>query len=367
MKVHQLLSGAGPHDAITTEARAFRARFREWGWGGGDHAARIAPGVDGSISPLTRLRPAAEDVLLIHHSAGAPRLDELLAMPNPKLLLYHNVTPAGWLWEHAPLVGVQCAIGREQLPRLLASADVAAADSDFNAGELRRLGATQPEVIPLLVDLDRLGPSTPEVVAARNGATPSAGPTILFVGRLSPHKRQDEVIRAFAAYRRHRAPDARLVLVGDPITTAYAELLRQLADAVAPGAVAIETGLGSAELGERYRSADAFLCLSEHEGFCIPLLEAFRFGLPVIARPAGAVPEVAGDAALLVEDRDPATVAELLHLAVTDAGLRAELRRRGQARLERFAPELVAERLREVVERTAQGGQARGGGPAASS
>jgi len=178
---------------------------------------------------------------------------------------------------------------------------------------------------------------------------------VLFVGRLSPHKRQDELIRVFAQYRRHRAPGARLMLVGDPITTGYLELVHNLAQQLAPGAVTIESGLSEAALGDRYRAADAFLCLSAHEGFCIPLLEAFHFGLPVIARPAGAVPETAGDAALLVDDEDPAVVAELLHLAVTDGELRTELARRGRARLEQYAPDLIAQRLRAAVEATAAG------------
>jgi glycosyltransferase involved in cell wall biosynthesis len=176
---------------------------------------------------------------------------------------------------------------------------------------------------------------------------------VLFVGRLSPHKRQDELIKAFSLYRRHRAPDARLVLVGDPITTGYLQLLRDLADALAPGAVTIETGLSESALGDRYRAADVFLCLSEHEGFCIPLLEAFHFGVPVIARPAGAVPETVGSAALLLDDRDPAVIAELLHLVVTDSGLRAELARRGRTRLEAYAPDVVAARLRAAVEAVA--------------
>jgi glycosyltransferase involved in cell wall biosynthesis len=345
MNVHQVLSGAGPHDAITTEALAFRSQFQRWGWGGHDHAGRIAPGLNGAIAELPRLAPAPEDVLLLHHSARAPRLRELLMLPNRKLLLYHNVTPAEWLWDQAPLVAVQCAIGREQLPELVRAADVTAADSVFNAAELRTWGAADTEVIPLLVDLSRLG---------RPVKSPPPGPpTILFVGRLSPHKRQDAVIKAFALYRRHRAPDARLILVGDPLTTGYAEFLRALADQLAPGAVTIESGLDESELGERYRAAHAFLCLSEHEGFCIPVLEAFQFGLPVIARPAGAVPEVAGDAALLTDDPDLALVAELLHLAITDAPLRAELRARGQERLAAYAPDVVASRLRAAVEATA--------------
>jgi glycosyltransferase involved in cell wall biosynthesis len=298
------------------------------------------------------LRVRGDDVLLIHHSAGTPRLHELLALPNPKLLLYHNVTPASWLWEHAPLVGVQCAIGREQLPELVRAVDVTVCDSEFNAAELRALGATRTEVVPLLVDRDRLGPARTQ--QTDRAGVPDGPPTVLFVGRLAPHKRQDEVIRAFALYRRHRAPDARLVLVGDPITPAYAELLRGLGDALAPGAVTIESGLTANALGDRYREAHAFVCLSEHEGFCIPVLEAFHFGLPVIARPAGAIPEVVGEAALLVEDGDLAVVAELLHLALSDPQLRRELRRRGEARLERYEPTGVAERLRRAVLQTAE-------------
>src|SRR5947209_9459897 len=129
------------------------------------------------------------------------------------------------------------------------------------------------------------------------------------------------------------------MLVGDPIAPGYTDSLHALAGALAPGAVTIESGLEARELGDRYRSASTFLCLSAHEGFCIPLLEAFHFGLPVIARPAGAVPETVGNAALLADDDDPAILAELLHLTASDEQLRSELRRRGEARLERFSPE----------------------------
>ncbi|MDQ6778631.1 MAG: glycosyltransferase [Actinomycetota bacterium] len=349
MRIHQLLSGAGPHDAITSEAVSFRARFRDWGWDGKDYAVHVAPGLNGHVRMLKRFKPGPEDVLLLHHSAGAPRLRELLTLPNRKLLLYHNVTPAPWFWEHAPNVAVQCAVGREQLSALVRSVDLAAADSAFNAAELEALGATRTAVIPLLVDYARLGPPRTEVTG------PASPPTVIFVGRLSPHKHQDEVIRAFALYRRYRAPDARLILVGDPISSRYLEFLRNLAESLAPGAVSIEHALSNAELGERYRAAHVFLCLSAHEGFCIPVLEALSQGLPVIARPAGAIPETTGDAAILVDDPDLAVIAELVHLAVTDAELRAELRRRGEQRLALYSPDRVADRLREAVETATRG------------
>jgi glycosyltransferase involved in cell wall biosynthesis len=347
MIVHQLLSGAGPRDAVTTEALAFRARFRAWGWEGGDHAARYVPGLVDGFASAARLRPRPDEVVIVHHSAGWPRLSDVLSLPGAKLLRYHNVTPARWLWNDAPVVAAQCAVGRQQLPPLARSATRIAAVSQFNAVELERAGtARTPDVVPLLREVSSNGLISPR----RAGP-----PTVLFVGRLSPHKRQDDAIRAFALYRRYRQADARLVLVGDPVTERYEAQLRALADELAPGAVRFESGLSEHELAERYRSAHAFLCLSAHEGFCIPLLEAFRFGVPVVARPAGAVPEVVADAGLLVEDDDLAVVAELLHLVITDQQLRARLRERGAARAESFAPERVAQKLRAVVEATAAG------------
>jgi len=158
------------------------------------------------------------------------------------------------------------------------------------------------------------------------------------------------VIRAFALYRRRHAPDARLVLVGVPAMPELDAALRRLADDLAPGAVTFESELEPAALLERYRAAHAFLCLSEHEGFCVPLLEAFHFGVPVIARPSGGIAEVAGDAALLLsEDDDFSTIAELLRIAVSDAGLRAELRGRAAARLDEYAYARTADRLRDAL------------------
>ena len=153
-----------------------------------------------------------------------------MELPARKLLLYHNITPPEWLWAAAPVVAAHCEIGRAQLPaagRLRSTPR--RRTRTFNASELRAVGAGEVTVVPLLVDPARLGAPAPE--------RPAAPPNVLFVGRLSPHKRQDEVIRAFALLRADRAPDARLTLVGDPITSAYAESLHRLGEELAPGAV----------------------------------------------------------------------------------------------------------------------------------
>jgi glycosyltransferase involved in cell wall biosynthesis len=336
--VHQVLSGAGPVDAVTTQAARWRERFTAWGWGGRDVAVHIDPRMNGAIRPLKELRPQPHDVLLLHYSAYAPKLRSLLDLPNRTLLLSHNVTPARWFWDFEPTVAIHCALGRRQLPEFAQRADLVAGVSAYNA---RELGADT--VIPILFDATRLGPPGPDT-------PPSGPPQLLFVGRLAPHKRQDELIRVLALLRRHRLPDARLTLVGEPLNAHYRQRLSDLAATLAPGAVTLESGLSTEQLAQRFRDAHAFVSLSEHEGFCIPLLEAFHMGVPVVARPAGGVPEVAGDAALLAGDRDPAVIAELVALAVEDQPLRDELIDRGRARLPAYAPDAAAAAMRAAIE-----------------
>jgi glycosyltransferase involved in cell wall biosynthesis len=345
VNVHQILSGAGPVDAVTNQARAFRGLMRGWGWGGIDVASSIDPRMGRSVRPLRALAPAPDDVLLFHYSAYAPKLERFLELPNPKLLISHNVTPARWFWDIDAQLAIECSLGRRRLPRFAREVDLAAGVSAYNAAELREAGARETTVIPILFDPARLGACGPD---ARSGP-----PVVLFVGRLTPHKRQDELIRVFALYRRHRAPDARLTLVGEPVNDAYGAALATLAEELAPGAVSFERGLSRDALADRYRRAHVLCCLSEHEGFCIPVLEAMHFGVPVIARPVGGIPEVAGDAALLAPERDPAVLAELLQLAASDTELREELRRRGRARVAAYDPDAAVRALRAAVEQVA--------------
>jgi glycosyltransferase involved in cell wall biosynthesis len=346
VNVHQLIAGAGPVDAVTNQGLAWRRRFTEWGWGGGDFAEEISPGMERhAVRFIKHFKPEPGDRVLIHYSGFARGLEAALDGPSRTLVLSHNITPADYFWAHEPLAAVRCSLAPEQLLRMARAADVAAGVSQFNADELAAGGVADPDVIPILFDRTKL----PAV--ADPGARPDGPPTILFVGRLAPHKRQDLVIRAFALYRRLHAPDARLVLVGMPIHPEYEARMRAFAEEVAPGAVTFAIGVPTAELHAHFAAAHAFLCLSEHEGFCIPLLEAFHFGIPVLARRAGGVPEVAGDAGLILEPEDSlGVVAELLHVVVGDAPLRRELATRAAARLAAYDAETVAAKMRNRLE-----------------
>jgi glycosyltransferase involved in cell wall biosynthesis len=349
VNVAQVLCAAGPVDAVTNQGLACRRLYARWGWSGHDYAAIRAPELQrGAYEPLGAFDARGVDALVVHYSGYSPEVGELLTDPSlarRTLLISHNITPARWFWEHEPFEGVRCTLGPGQLAELAGAVRVVAGVSEFNAREIRTgSGREDVRVIPVLFDRARLGPPRPPEAPA------GAAPTILFVGRLAPHKRQDLVIAAAGAYRARHQADARLRLVGVPMSPDYGRWLAELGERLAPGAVTIESGIMAAEVADRYRAADVFLCLSEHEGFCIPLLEAFHFGVPVIARDAGAIAEVAGDAALLLDGADDvATVAELLAIAVADGELRAELRARGERRLSVYDLDRTAARLREAV------------------
>ncbi len=231
MRVHQVLSGAGPFDAVSNQARAFRSLFAAWGWGGTDVAAGIDPRVGKAFAPLAALDPAPGDTLLLHYSAYAPKLRGVLERPQRKVLLSHNVTPARWFWDYEPRIAIQCALGRQQLPEYAAACDVVAGVSAYNAAELG-----SDRVVPILFDPTGLG--APRTVEPEE-------PRLLFVGRLAPHKRQDELIRLVAQLRANGVPDATLTLVGEPMKPWYLDELRAPGRRARPGCGDLQDGPGS--------------------------------------------------------------------------------------------------------------------------
>ncbi|MBA2792538.1 MAG: glycosyltransferase [Thermoleophilaceae bacterium] len=338
--VHQVVTGAGPYDAVSEQMRAWRRLLAKAGHGGGDFAGQIDHGAREHFELLERLEPAPEDLIVIRYSAWSPGLARLLERAQRKLLVYHNITPPGYLWNHSPGLAVQCAVGRMQMPAFARASRVVTADSHFSAEELRAAAGDRVRVVPILFDPGRL---------AERGAAPEGdGPLVIVVGRLVPNKRHDRVFAAFAAYQRECEPAARLLCVGTALTPSYAKLMASLVEASGARNVTLTGGLPQDEVNAAYAEASVLLTLSEHEGFCVPLLEAFHFGVPVVAAPAGAVPGVAADGALYT-DGDVAVTAELLDLAVRDSQLRDELVSRGRHRLEDFSYARTAATVHDAV------------------
>jgi len=175
--------------------------------------------------------------------------------------------------------------------------------------------------------------------------------TVLHVGRFAPNKRIEDLVRAFHVYRRIN-PKSRLLLVGtDAGLENYSAAVRALAERLGTPDVHFLGHIDFRQLCACYRLADLYVAMSEHEGFCVPLLEAMHFGVPIVAFAAGAVPETLGGAGLLFREKRFEEVAELMHLAVSDPALRAGLVAAGRGRLEHFAPRAIERELRALFER----------------
>jgi glycosyltransferase involved in cell wall biosynthesis len=195
---------------------------------------------------------------------------------------------------------------------------------------------------------DGLGPEGPG--RRRNTAGTLDGTRWLFVGKLLPHKGAHEVVKAFAAYRSAFDPTASLTLVGGHPIPAYTTAVREYVAALGlEGAVHLPGTIDDHALRGQYRQADVFVCLSDHEGFCFPLLEAMHHDVPVVCADAGALPDTAGSAALVLGDRSAGAVATAVHRVIVDGALRARLTTAGRARVTAFDLQRTAERFVLVV------------------
>ncbi len=287
---------------------------------------------------------------------GHDALEQILALPAPKVLHYHNITPP----EHLP-AGLQryARIGREQLRQFAGRVHAALADSEYSATELRRVGFDPVAACPLLFDLGML--------PTANRHSPSTGPfTVLFVGRMIQSKGQLDLVEAFAEFNRAFAAPARLVLVGrhgGPDEPYCASVLEAIRRNEIDAQVLVTGPVTDAELDDWYARADLYVSLSRHEGFGVPLVEAMARGVPVLAWPAGAVGETVGDgAALLASPMPSAAAGAMLDLARDPARLRC-LAERARPALDRFAlhlqtPKLVAALARAGAARAARSGRA---------
>lgn len=261
-----------------------------------------------------------DNVLLLHLSIGSESASLARALPDQLLLRYHNITPAQWFATFAPKVAKQCSTGREELATFVDRTSLALGVSEYNRLELDSLGFDPTGVLPLLWDPARLSASPNPVVERLFDDEMT---NFLFVGKVIPNKRLEDVMKIVHYYQRFVDKKCRLIFVGESGDfERYYESLIRFADEIGLRNVEFPGRVSTDELVAYYQLADVFMCMSEHEGFCAPLLEAFQMGVPVIAYDAGAVRETLGGAGILVHDKKVDEIAELAHMLVTDTTLR---------------------------------------------
>ena len=337
----QLTSDLVYGDAASIDLVLWRESFRAAGIEAPVFADRYDRHHAALCQPLGTYRPRPGDVRLLHYTTWSPAAEQVLRLGEPVVLMYHNVTPPRFFAGLDEEAARATARGREWLSRFAPLCPLAIAKSEYSRADLVAAGFRRSAVLPARVDFETLDRERNDALEARVAA---AGPGLLTVGRVVPNKRLEDLIGLFAYYRRIE-PSARLYCVGAHDDGGrYVAGLRWLARRLGLGDAVVFTGqVSHADRGAYYRGCRVFVTMSEHEGFCVPVVEAMHLGLPVVGREGSAVTETVDGAGVLVLEKRLDVVAEAIDLLARETPLRRRLVEKGRARAADFAsPSLEA-------------------------
>jgi glycosyltransferase involved in cell wall biosynthesis len=306
-----------------------------------------------SLPAISYADQAHRGDVVVYQFATASLMAPWLASRSETLVVnYHNITPPELMapWDHHLALGQERA--REDLAVLAPRTALAIADSAYNEAHLVEAGFASTAVVPPSAAVGEDGTSGPTKGASPSTSTPSppTGAVWLAVGRVAPNKALEHTIAALAVARQGSDRGATLRVVGKPATDAYERALRRyVADLGLESAVAFTGYATDAEVAAAYTTADVLVVTSEHEGFGVPVVEAMAAGLPVVAYDQGAVPEVLGDAGVLVTSRDPYTLAESISGLLADPTRRTELAQAGRRRFAELDLPNAADRFVDLL------------------
>lgn len=336
--VHQLVAGYSNGDAISNEARKIRQIFRSRGYQSEIYceSIRILPELrrDARDISLAGSEIGPNDLVMLHLSIGSVVNDVFPKLKGIKVLRYHNVTPPQYFRALNDHIARQLEWGREQMRALAPVADLNLADSQYNADELLENGYAHAHAHPLVLELKRLSAApNPDVLSRYQDGLLN----ILFVGRCAPNKRIEDLLHALYYVQKYVEPATRLIHVGSFAgTEQYHAMLKAISRDLRLENVDMVGSVPEDHLCAYYQASHVFLCMSEHEGFGIPLLEAMQAEIPVLAYASAAVPETMDGAGLLFHEKHFDEMAEWIVRAGRDPALRARLLEGQRQRIARY-------------------------------
>ena len=357
MLVHQWVPAAHRGDAIGDSARRVRDLLRGLGHESDIFALTIDDDMRGEARPFGEADALAGDLTIFHFALPSPMSQLFARLPRGRVLQYHNITPAHFFAAYDPGVFRIAALGRQELASLANATDLALGDSEYNRSELEALGFRNTGVMPIAIDTARITSAPPHPTLDKllgDGLT-----NFLFVGRIVPNKRIEDIIRLAEQFKRYTDAMYRFIFVGrtDGVPRYYAAL-RALVQRyeMLPERFLFPGVVTDWELAAYYRAASVYISMSEHEGFCVPVLEAMAADVPVLAYASTAVPETLGGAGVLFEPKDMEYAAELLGQLAFDPVMRAQVIDGQRRRLADFSDNRLRGRLERMLQRlTAEG------------
>jgi len=360
--IHLVVPNLAPYDAVGNDVAQMRIALMESGHVVRVFSEAIDPACASIADPIDRvprdLWKSSDTILIYHHSIGWPRGEEILFNTDNKVILrYHNITPAHFFAPFSLPFTEACETGIESTKRIVKLPNLLfVGASSYNCQDLISYGANPDacSVLPPFHLTEELGREMfdIETVSRYAGATVN----ILFVGGVKPNKGHAHAISAFAEYHRNYNDRSRLIFAGnmDERLGKYLDSLKSLARHLRVAEHIIFTGrLTNAQIKSLYVSADIFLCASEHEGFCVPLVESMYFRVPVVAWGNTAVPETMGDYSAVIQKWDEFAFAAQIDRIVEDAEIAEHLGTTGRRRYqEAFSPSVLRKQLDGIIDET---------------
>lgn len=351
MKVIQVLPCLGYGDAIGNDTMALYHALKEAGYDTEIYAEAVDARINIKAYTMEEWRtPSNDDVIIYHLSVGWKYIGAVKKAPCRKIAIYHNITPAEFFKEYDTNAYDDCSAGLKEVRELKDTFDYCLADSNFNKQDLISYGYICPiDVLPILIPFEDYR-QTPSAKVIRHQKA-KKGTKILFLGRIVPNKRIDELLRIFAYYQKYFDKDAVLNLVGRyNYGDIYYRRLRAYQKQLGIVNVNFTGHVRFNEILAYYRTADVFLCMSDHEGFCVPLLESMYFGIPIVAKDTTAIGDTLGNSGILLKNSNDLEVADIINMIMKDSLLRNKLVAGEQERLSDFDNHFVKAQFLNYLE-----------------
>ncbi len=354
LTVNQWFPAAHPGDAIGDHARRVQALLRRMGHASELYALTIDDDLRGVVRPFGHPDARGGDVTIFHFALPSPMSGPFGDLPRGRVLHYHNITPAHFFAAYDPGLVRLARIGRQELSTLVGRVDLALGVSEFNRAELERLGFRPTGVMPIAIDTGRItqAPRRPALEAVLDDGLEN----FLFVGRVAPNKKIEDYIRLAEEYKRYVNTDYRFIFVGryNAVPHYYSTIRALIREYDLPPDRFLFTGpVPSEDLATYFRMASVYVSLSEHEGFCVPLLEAMAADVPVLAYAAAAVPDTLGGAGVQFWPKDLEYAAELLGVLTFDDEVRRQVVDGQRRRLADFGDGRIERELADIIARVA--------------
>ena len=351
IKIIQVLPTISYGDAVSNDAINIDKILKKNGYETELYAENIDKKLKDKFFKISKLKKVNKNDILIYHKSTGTDLSFLLEKYKcKKIMRYHNITPGKYLEKYNKYLYNLVEYGRKGLEYASKYFNYSLAVSDYNKNELDELKYKSTMTLPILIPFEDYKKEPDKKVIKKYS---DGKKNILFVGRVVPNKTQEDIIKSFYYYKKYANGDSRLILVGnDNGFKNYSDLLKRLVtelglenDVIFSGHIKFE------EILAFYKVADLFLCMSEHEGFCVPLVESMLFKVPILAYNSSAIKETLGNSGVLVNKKDYFLISELMNFILSDENIKKEIIKKQNKRLEDFQLEKVEKQLLEFIRR----------------